>query len=295
MSVGRREFLETLAATTGAMLFGARSPLDVRAPMALRIGLLATTHDDLPSVERGASLGVMEAQRVATLLGQEVSLIASSAPDRLVADGAHVLVGGLDEASCALLGELAEQHGRLFLNIGCSSDLLRGVGCRRSTFHIVPSDAMRRDATRAAETPSDGRIDIESWLASLTRYGAAQLNDRYQAEFDAPMNSAAWSAWMAVKVAWEAAARAREFDTARVIAWLEDARTRFDGHKGRALSFRPWDHQMRQPLYYTTGDVEGLVVEVPALDRGGTTAVAEQLDRIGVTVDRSACRWGGSG
>jgi ABC-type branched-subunit amino acid transport system substrate-binding protein len=273
------------------LLIDARRPLQARVPIVLRIGLLASTHHDPSSVERGASLGTMEARRVAAMLGRDVSLVVSSDPVQLVADGTHVLVGGFDEASCLLLGELAERHDRLFLNIGCSSDVLRGARCRRSTFHIAPSDAMRRHASGTVARPADGAVAIESWHASLERYGAAQLNDRYRAQFGASMNSAAWSAWMAVKVAWEAFARTRAFDNARVIAWLEDARTRFDGHKGRALSFRPWDHQMRQPLYAIAGAAGGSIIEVPVVERDGTMPVAAQLDRIGTTAEQSACRW----
>ena len=291
MSVGRREFLEMLAATAGVLLFGARSSAGVRAPTVLRIGLLATAHDDLRSVERGAALGAAEAQRVAALLGRELALNSSPDPEELISRDPQILVGGLDEASYDVLSGLATQHGRIFFNIGCPSDVLRGRRCSRPIFHIIPSDAMRRDAIRLTESEGNVPDSIEAWHGSLERYGAAQLNDRFRAEHGASMNSAAWNAWMAVKIAWEAAARVREFETARVIAWLEDARTRFDGHKGRALSFRPWDHQMRQPLYRFIAGAAGSIVEIPPLERSSATAVADQLDRIGTTAEQSSCRW----
>ena len=280
-----------LAATAGALLFGARSSADERAPTVLRIGLLATAHDDLRSVERGVALGATEAQRVAALLGRELVLISSPEPDELISRDSQVLVGGLDEASYEVLSGLAAQHRRVFFNIGCPSDVLRGMRCRRTTFHIIPSDAMRRDAIRLVGPEGDAPDSIEAWHGSLERYGAAQLNHRFRAEYGASMDSAAWNAWMAVKIAWETAARVRGFETARVIAWLEDARTRFDGHKGRALSFRSWDHQMRQPLYRLEVGAPDSIVEIPLLERRSAASVADQLDRIGTTAERSSCRW----
>jgi hypothetical protein len=95
-----------------------------------------------------------------------------------------------------------------------------------------------------------------------------------------------------VKIAWEAVARLRAFETPRVIEWLEHPRTRFDGHKGRALSFRPWDHQLRQPLYRVVSDLGDVAItEAPPVARDDTTAVADQLDRLGTARTESACRW----
>jgi hypothetical protein len=292
MTVSRRVFLETLAATAGPLFVDVRSLVRGRTSPVLRIGLVAVEHPEMASMSRGAIMGVAEARRTASLLGGDLSLVQGTDPDHMLGrEGVHVLLGGTDARSSDALSEAAAGAGRVFFNIGARADVLREAQCRRSTFHIAASDAMRGDAMAASAT-SRGQGSIESWHASLDRYGAAQLNDRYRAEHAQPMDSAAWNAWVAVKIAWEAVARLRAFETPRVIEWLEHPRTRFDGHKGRALSFRSWDHQLRQPLYrVVSGQGGAAITEIPPMVRGDTTAVADRLDLLGTRNGASACRW----
>ena len=63
------------------------------------------------------------------------------------------------------------------------------------------------------------------------------------------MDGSAWAGWVAVKIAAEAALRARSVRPTALLAYLESQSTSFDGHKGWPLSFRSTDHQLRQPLY----------------------------------------------
>ena len=291
MNLSRRAFLRMLPATAGPFVLGARSVSDRRPPHTLRIGLVVPAREQFESAARGAAMGVAEARRVATMLGGDVSLHRRPDARHLIAaDRVQVLIGGFDEASSAELTEFAERHELLFLNIGCTSDLLRSGVCSRHAFHVAASEAMLRDALALLEHATRGEIAV--WHGSLERYGAAQVNDRYRAEFRAPMDSLAWSAWMAVKIVAEAAVRLRGFETQRVTDWLEDPRTRFDGHKGRALSFRAWDHQLRQPLFWIDHS-GGPVLELPPVERGASAgaSAAEQLDRIGTSAAASTCRW----
>lgn len=85
------------------------------------------------------------------------------------------------------------------------------------------------------------------WSPTLRRYGAEQLNRRYQARFEQPMGSAAWLGWMAVKMAAELALRHPGVGRATLATRL--AGMAFDGHKGMPLAFDPEDHHLRQPVY----------------------------------------------
>jgi ABC transporter substrate binding protein (PQQ-dependent alcohol dehydrogenase system) len=105
------------------------------------------------------------------------------------------------------------------------------------------------------------------------------------------MDGAAWAGWMAVKVLWEASLRARSTDGAALRAYLDRDATQFDGHKGWPLSFRAWDHQLRQPLYLVAPAENGgtrIVGEVPA--GRGEHSSREMLDRLGADATASACR-----
>ena len=86
----------------------------------------------------------------------------------------------------------------------------------------------------AADTPNRR---VVAWDASLVRYGAQQLNDRYRARFGEPMSSDAWLGWFAVKLLWESAARARDATPDALRRYVTDSTRRFDGHKGVGLFF----------------------------------------------------------
>ena len=194
----------------------------------LRIALVAPADED---VALGVRLGVEETRHTGALLGLTVELVADTAGARPSA-----LVGGADDAGCRALAEAASRSGIPYLNTGCAAPGLRDAAAYPAAFHIVAADT------------AGGATAGELWRSSLTRYGAAQLNERFTGRFHRPMTSGAWAGWMAVKVLAEAALRARSADGAAIAAHLRLPQTRFDGHKGVPLVFGP-DHQLVQPLY----------------------------------------------
>jgi len=100
------------------------------------------------------------------------------------------------------------------------------------------------------------------------------------------MNDDAWLAWVGVKMLWETALRARASDASTLAAHLTNEATQFDGHKGRPLGFRPWDHQLRQPLYVVAPDAKP--IEVPAPRDGESSR--QTLDRLGTPAAATRCR-----
>lgn len=312
--VTRREFVRRAAAAGGVALLAPLTCLhaqSVRAGAAgLKVGFVlprsGTASGFGAAAAMGAELGAAEAAQAAMLLGREFTYVRAAADeasevsraarrlseqDRVIA-----LVGGADEGSAFALQDEAERAGVLFLNIGYPGDVLRGRGCRPTTFHIEASEAMRRDAralapATAPEVPGAGPVRAELWHPTLSRYGAGQLIDRFEVQYGRAMTSPAWAGWMAVKILWEAAARSRATDAKGLLGFLESPRAHFDGHKGVPLSFRSGDHQLRQPLYLVHGDGDAavMVAEVPrpAPDREQTTQ--EVLDQIGVAASGFRC------
>ena len=279
----RRGFLRALAlAAGGAVLAPPFAWAAPRRAATLRIGLVAPPAG-AESAARGVTLGVEEAARTGELFGQAVELRTGTAEELLGGGGVAALVGGWDEAGCRELGARAASAGALFLNVGCTADALRGAECRRGTFHVEASDAMRRDALAAATVGADAPSAV-IWHPSLERFGAAQLNQRFRARFAAEMDGPAWAGWMAVKALWDASLRARTVEPAGLRAHLEGAATRLDGHKGWPLSFRPADRQLRQPLYLVAdapGGTMRVVGEVPVRPAEGGPPASELLDRLG--------------
>lgn len=278
----RRHFLASLP----ALLIAARLPR--RRAVRLRIALMdATAQRSLRSLP-GAILGFEEAGRLAEMLGGEVRPATEGDPPP------QAIVGGwrdrgpdpdpdlhtVREPPPGPFGPDGPKEVVL-VNVGDASDALR-ARCRPNLFHVAPSEAMQRDARALA----GGSGQALAWHASLEPFGAGQLNDRFRASFRTGMDGDAWTTWFAIKMLAEAALRAESDDPRAIAAYLARPGTRFDGHKGRPLSFRPWDHQLRQPLYVLQGS--SAPTEVPP--RGGGT-VAGQLDRLGASAARpgSAC------
>ncbi len=198
----RRDFLASLAAF-------ALAPEE----KVIRVGHVASDERAL----RGAQLGAEEASRTAELLGARFELTTDL------------------EGVIAVVGE-AERPGVPLLTTGDRSE---PEPPRSNVFHVSSSQADRR-AGLARWGGEGGKV--VDWHSSLTRFGAEQLNSRFESRFGAPMDSLAWASWMAVKIAAEMALRAMPLE-----------RLRFDGHKGEPLWFRPKDHVLKQPLYVVKG------------------------------------------
>lgn len=151
-----------------------------------------------------------------------------------VADSRGAQLGAEEAGRTAeLLGarfELTTDLEGVVAVIGPGVDLLIPGG---KVFHVSSSPAERLERW-------DGEGEVVDWHHSLTRFGAEQLNSRFEARFGAPMDSLAWASWLAVKIAAEMALRGRPLE-----------KLRFDGHKGQPLWFQ--GNRLRQPLYVVKG------------------------------------------
>jgi hypothetical protein len=296
----RRDFVEdACGVAAGVTLAGRRLRVGASSvgsaalppPVALRIGAIDLTNASAPRARArhlGLQLGIDEAQHAAAMFGGSVTLVPLSGTEPPL-HGLSALLGGDDPARCERDARRADAAGILYMNIGCADDALRGAGCRRTTFHIAPSDAMYRDALRLAHELAGAAADARAaaWDPSLNRFGADTLNDRFRARFHTGMTADAWTAWFAVKVLWESSLRARSADPVKLAAYLTRDTTQFDGHKGQALSFRAWDHQLRQPVYVLQA---GRMVGQQPAAASGDESTRDALDRIGTTAAQSACR-----
>jgi ABC-type branched-subunit amino acid transport system substrate-binding protein len=132
------------------------------------------------------------------------------------------------------------------------------------------------------------------WESTLDAYGARELNARFDARWGRPMDPPAWAAYQAVKIAFEASIASGGSNTSDLAAYIGGDRGLFDVSKGIGVTFRPWDHQMRQSLYLVKINPEAsasmgleamlarasLVGELPAIYMPGTEPI-ERLDQLG--------------
>jgi len=271
-SVDRRDFVRSLVSAVAI----AAVPGYARDPLA--VGIL----DGNPrsSFGAGVALGLTEAARSESLFNRKLIVQrAGSDVDNLIARGVTALIGRAAAVEAERIAAACNARHVVYLDCGTRSDELRRR-CDAFVFHIEASESMYTNAVKVANG-----AQVALWHPSLERYGAAQLNDRFRSAANKAMDGAAWCGWFAIKVLVESALRMNENSGAALREHLLQSRTEFDGHKGAPLSFRSWDHQLRQPLYaVSTGKPPR---DIPDLSRG-EGSMRDQLDSIGDS--SSACK-----
>ena len=87
-----------------------------------------------------------------------------------------------------------------------------------------------------------------AWHRAVEQWGAAQLQSRFEKLAGRWMNSRDYGAWLALRSIAEAVTRSGSEDFRELYAYLLSAKFELAGFKGRALSFRAWNGQLRQPI-----------------------------------------------
>jgi hypothetical protein len=175
-----------MAVLTRRELLACAALIVVRRSGPVRLVLRGAAGDS-----RGAAMALAEMQQTASLVGREIA--RAEHPDAMVVDiAAHAIV----------------HHG--------------------TTFHVAASDDDRRRAIAAwrESHPDSAPHDALEWHPGLVRFGAEQLNARFERRFGARMTAGDWLGWAAVKIAADAQLRS-----------VALGKGRYDGHKGAALYF----------------------------------------------------------
>lgn len=157
--------------------------------------------------------------------------------------------------------------------------------------------AMRRSTPT---TNPDYRFQL--WETTLTDDGAEAFNTRYTSRYSAVVDPTGWSSYHAVKIYYEAVMAVGSTDADAVISYLESPEAVFDVLKGPGTSFRPWDHQLRQPLYVVKVDQEAewipsqLTTRIGIAEYDSTLPAASdgddpiaRLDQLGDGADEASC------
>ncbi|MBS3912676.1 MAG: branched-chain amino acid ABC transporter substrate-binding protein [Hydrogenophaga sp.] len=124
-----------------------------------------------------------------------------------------------------------------------------------------------------------------AWHPQWERYGAPQLTRRFLRQTQRAMHGHDWAAWMAGRAIAAAVLAQPKGGVAAQLQALRSGSVTLDGFKGKALSFRPWDGQLRQPVFLTHGD--GVLAMAPM---DGVLHPTETLDTLGVDRAESACK-----
>ena len=128
-------------------------------------------------------------------------------------------------------------------------------------------------------------LTATGWHKTVETYGAAQLQKRFEAHANRWMNDRDFAAWMGVRSLAAAVTRLRSTDAAAIRQLSLSGELPLDGFKGRKLSYRAWDGQLRQPIPLV--HPRALVSNSP---QDGFLHPTSELDTLGLDAPESRCR-----
>ena len=91
-----------------------------------------------------------------------------------------------------------------------------------------------------------------AWHRTHERWGAVQMQNRFYEQAGRWMTDIDYSAWLAVRSIGEAVTRAKSPDVKTIKSFLLSDEFSVAGFKGTKLTFRSWNHQLRQPVLLAT-------------------------------------------
>lgn len=115
-----------------------------------------------------------------------------------------------------------------------------------------------------------------SWHRTHEQWGAAQIQNRFKAKAGRWMQEQDYAAYLAVRAIGEASVRTQSKQMQPIKTYLLGTEFALQGYKGRPLSFRPWNGQLRQPVLLaaarsmvTVAPLEGFLHPTTELDTLG--------------------------
>jgi ABC transporter substrate binding protein (PQQ-dependent alcohol dehydrogenase system) len=124
-----------------------------------------------------------------------------------------------------------------------------------------------------------------AWHPRWDRYGAPQLNRRFIKQAGREMAGQDWAAWVAMKAIATVLEDKPKATLMQQLQALRSGAVAVDGFKGGTVSFRPWDGQLRQPVFLAHGD--GVAAAAPV---DGAMHPKDVLDTLGADEGDSLCR-----
>lgn len=125
----------------------------------------------------------------------------------------------------------------------------------------------------------------EAWHRVVEAWGAAQLQNRFRELADRDMNGEDYAAWAAIRSIGTTVTGLSEAGHSNIREYLFSDDFQLAAFKGRKLTYRPWNGQLRQPIPLV--HPQGLVA-TPPLE--GFLHRDSELDTLGYDRPESDCR-----
>jgi ABC transporter substrate binding protein (PQQ-dependent alcohol dehydrogenase system) len=125
----------------------------------------------------------------------------------------------------------------------------------------------------------------ESWDPAHDQWGAIQLQNRFMKMASRRMTALDMQAWTAVRMVGEAASRTNSADPKALSDFMKGPEFSIAAFKGKPLTVRDWDLQLRQPILLGDGR---MVVSVSPQE--GFLHQVSELDTLGVDRPATKCK-----
>lgn len=123
-----------------------------------------------------------------------------------------------------------------------------------------------------------------AWSPVVEQWGAAQLQSRFTDLAGRDMRPADYAAWAAIRTIGEAVTRTNANDAKTLRNFILSDEFELAGFKGRAMNYRPWNGQLRQPIPLVTD--RAVVAQAPL---PGYLHQRTELDTLGIDRPESQC------
>ena len=131
---------------------------------------------------------------------------------------------------------------------------------------------------------SEGLVP-STWSPVIEQWGAAQLQSRFIDHSGRAMRPKDYAAWAAIRSIAEAVTRTSSGNVKTLRTFLLSPDFKLAGFKGRPLSFRTWNGQLRQPISLVTN--RAVVAQTPL---PGYLHQRSEMDTLGLDLPESRCR-----
>lgn len=122
------------------------------------------------------------------------------------------------------------------------------------------------------------------WHPASELWGATQFQTRFQRLAGRTMREVDYAAWMAVRSIGEAATRTNTGDPKALIDYMLSDKFELAAFKGQKLTYRPWNGQLRQPIFVSLPRIH-----VSVSPQQGFLHQVTVLDTLGIDKPETKC------
>lgn len=221
-------------------------------------------------------------------------VVGSHAPDKLFADA-------LRRAATRFGAQIVQE--REFKDTGGARRTDSGLVQIQSQIPLFTQSAPDYDVLVAADEsqvfadympyrtsqprPVAGSAGLEptTWDPAFDQWGAIQLQSRFEKKFSRWMTALDMQAWTAVRMVGEAVSHVNSDDPKAILKYIKGPDFAVAAFKGRKLTVRDWDLQLRQPILLADGRT---VVSVSPQE--GFLHQYSELDTLGIDRPETECK-----